>query len=186
MARKTKIAFNPFDIESIDDAIQKLDVYGKRLDAKMDIFLQRLAEAGVTIAKSKVLMMDAVFTTELLNSIHLEQRGTAYFIVSDSKHTAFVEFGTGDFGEMNPPPYLPRKVHWDYNVGEHVKYADEDLQWGDWLIPAGSYYWWYVGKDGRWHLSRGMRSRPFMYETLMQLSRRNVIAKVAKEVFNEP
>ena len=188
MARKTKITFNPFNAESIDTAIQELNAYGKRLDAKMDIFLQRLAEVGVTIAKSKVLTMDAVFTAELLNSLHLEQRGTAYFIVSDSEHTAFVEFGTGDYGNMNPYPYpIPEEIgSWDYNVGEHIQYAQEDLQWGEWFIPAGSYYWWYVGKDGKWHLSRGMRSRPFMYETAVQLGRRQVISKIAKEVFNEP
>lgn len=187
MARKTKITFNPFNPESITDAIGELNRYGRRLDAKMDLFLRRLAEEGIEIAKQKVVVLDAVFTAELLNSIHLEERGNAFFIVSDSEHTAFVEFGTGDYGEMNLPPYMPRGIHWEYNVGEHIQRAEETFEWGDgWIIPEGSYYWFYFGKDGKWHLSRGMRARPFMYETLVQLSRRQTIARIAKEVFNEP
>lgn len=40
---------------------------------------------------------------------------------------------------------------------------------------------WYYFKDGDWHWTKGMPSRPFMYQTGMDLRAR--IESVAREVF---
>lgn len=184
MANKAHIEFNPFDVASVEKAIGELNLYKRKFDASIDLFLKRLAEKGVQIAKNKVQSYNAVFTADLLNSLHVEHRKNCYFIVSDSKHTAFVEFGTGEMGQKRPYKHpLPKGVNWAYNKGEHIQYAEEPLIWGDRIIPQGTHYWFYFGDDNRWHLTQGMPSRPFMYETALTLSKMQTIREVASEVF---
>ena len=40
---------------------------------------------------------------------------------------------------------------------------------------------WFYFRDGEWHWTKGMPSRPFMYETSIELAEK--IVEVAKEVF---
>jgi len=184
---KTKIVLNPFDLNSIDDAISQLRLYKRKVESKIDLFFQRLAEEGVNIAKDKIVSFDAVFTADLLNKIRAEKRDGCYFVVSDSEHTAFVEFGTGQWGEAHPYQYPFPDMGWEYTgylSGKHIQYAEEDLVWGDWTIPKGSYFWFYFGKDNRWHVTQGMPSRPFMYETYLELEKEKTIRRIAKEVFD--
>lgn len=183
---KTKIVLDLFSSNSIDDAIGQLNLYKRKLDAKLELFLQRLAEEGVKIAKNKVQTYNAVFTADLLNQIHLEHRDGCFFVVSDSEHTAFVEFGTGQWGQAHPYKGTFPNMNWkytDYLSGEHIQYAEEDLLWGDWTIPKGSYFWFYFGMDNRWHVTQGMPSRPFMFDTAMELRKARTIRRIAKEVF---
>ena len=185
---KTKVKLSLFNLDSIDEAIDQLNKYKNSLDKKIERFLERLAEEGVEIAKSKVQKYHAVFTTDLLNQIHLEHRDGCFFVVSDSEHTAFVEFGTGQWGRDHPykGEFPDMGADWnytDYLTGEHIQYAEEDLLWGDWTIPAGSYFWFYFGMDRRWHVTQGMPSRPFMFDTAMELRKERTIRRIAKEVF---
>lgn len=188
MANKTKITINPFNISSIEQAIADINLYERKFEQKLDLFCRRLAEYGVEVAKNKVLSYDAVFTAELLNSVHLEKKSDCiYAVVSDSKHTAFVEFGTGQLGSVRPykKGLFADKGSWEYNIGEHIQYAEENLVWGDKTIPKGTYYWFYFDvKLGHWCLTQGMPSRPFMSDTAIDMSKLTTIRKIAKEVFN--
>lgn len=42
---------------------------------------------------------------------------------------------------------------------------------------------WHYFKDGAWHWTQGMPSRPFMYNTASELRSMNTIADIAREVF---
>ena len=91
--------------------------------------------------------------------------------MADSHHAAFVEFGTGQFGLESAYPYpFPEGVDWQYNTGETI-----------FEISPGQYGWFYPGDDGRWYFTQGMPSRPFMYETSLELM--NLVVTTAKEVF---
>lgn len=184
MANKSVIEVDLFSSASVSNAIAQLNLYKRTFENKIDDFTRKLAEKGVEIAKEKIKTFNAVFTGELLNNIRAEERRGCYLIISDTEHTAFVEFGTGQLGLVKPYKYpLPKGVSWKYAVGEHVQISNEPLQWGDYTIPANTYFWFYFGKDGRWHLTQGMPSRPFMYETALTLSKAKIIREVAKEVF---
>ena len=136
---------------------------------------ERLAEKGVEIAKANVTKLDAIFTGELIDSLHSEKgsisKGTAiFYIVTDSKHAAFVEFGTGQLGMEGGYPYpFPEGVQWNYNSGRTI-----------FEISPGQYGWFYK-RDEQWYFTQGMPSRPFMYETAIELEKE--IVKTAKEVF---
>ena len=146
------------------------------LKDKVRLFAQVLAEKGVEIAKANVTRLDAIFTGELINSISARNGGTTetgaiFYVVADSEHAAWVEFGTGQLGKEGPYPYpLPPEVDWEYNTGKTI-----------FEISPGQYGWFYPAENGQWYFTQGMPSRPFMYETSLELQ--NIVAQVAKEVF---
>lgn len=145
--------------------------YRKSLTDKCEEFAYRIAEEGVAIAQLKILGFDAVMTGELLDSMNLEagdivSNGATYYIYTDCDWAAFVEFGTGIVGIENPHPETGL-ANWKYDVNDH----------GD----AG---WWYFN-DGEWNWTKGMPSRPFMYETGKELRDMSVILNIAKDVFGD-
>ena len=155
---------------------QLLDYKNNTLQQKLNLLAKRLAEKGVVIAQANIAGLDAIFTGELISSIHTRNgggsKGTAiFYIVADSKHAAFVEFGTGQLGKEAPYPYpLPEGVEWNYNTGKTI-----------FEIEPGQYGWFYPGDDGKWYFTQGMPSRPFMYETSLELMR--IVKETALEVF---
>lgn len=185
--QKTKIVFNPFDYRSVEKAYNDLVLYEEKVKRKLDFFMKRLADYGVEIAQQKIVNYDAVFVGEMLSSLHVEARKDGiYAIVSDCEHTAFVEFGTGQLGSVVPytKGLFESKGTWQYNIGKTIQKAEEDLIWGDRVIPKDTYFWFYFNdKTGRWELTQGMPSRPFMSETALKLSEMSTIQKIAKEVF---
>lgn len=144
--------------------------YRKSLQDKCEEFAYRMAEEGVAIAQLKILGFDAVMTGELLDSMNLEagdivSNGATYYVYTDCDWASFVEFGTGVIGSENPHPETGL-ANWKYDVNNH-----------------GESGWWYFN-DGEWHWTKGMPSRPFMYETGQELRDMSVILNIAKDVFD--
>ena len=154
---------------------QLQDYKNNTLQTKLKEFVRKLAEEGVEVAQGNIASLEAIFTGELFNSIHTRDGGSTkdsaiFFVIADSEHAAFVEYGTGQRGEENPYPYdFPEGVQWDYNSGSTII-----------EFSPGEYGWFYP-RDGKWYFTQGMPSRPFMYETAITLSQR--VKKIAKEVF---
>jgi hypothetical protein len=155
---------------------QLVDYKNNVLQQKVDLLAKRLAEKGVAIAQTNIATYDAIFTGELISSIEARYggstKGTAvFYVVADSRHAVFVEFGTGQLGLEGSYPYpFPEGVEWNYNTGKTI-----------FEIENGQYGWFYPAEDGTWRFTQGMPSRPFMYETAVELM--TEIAKTAKEVF---
>lgn len=147
------------------------------LQQKVQVLASTLAEKGVVIAKANVTRLDAIFTGELLNSIHTQNgggtKGTAiFYVVADSRHAAYVEFGTGQLGLEGGYPYpFPEGVDWQYNTGKTI-----------FEVEPGQYGWFYP-KDGQWYFTQGMPSRPFFMETSLELM--NLVVSTAREVFKQ-
>lgn len=147
------------------------------LQNKVDLFARALADKGVDFAQINVARLDAIFTGELIASIHTEYgesgKGKAiFYVVADSEHAAYVEFGTlGSLGGKKEYPYpFPEGVEWNYGSGKHIIQNSK-----------GEYGWFYKADDGKVYWSKGMDARPFMYETSLQL--RGIVERTAKEVF---
>lgn len=177
MAKKTLKA--DLSISSIRNLQKELEKYRDSLTYKARLLSERLSERGVEIARVQIADLDAIFTGELIQSLHSEYKGSTpygaiFAVVADSSHAVFVEFGTGQRGEDKPYPYpLPEGVSWDYNVGKTIRQN-----------PAtGRYFWFYPGQDGKWHYTEGMPARPFLYNTSMELIKE--IPKIAKEIFGK-
>lgn len=175
---KHKIVVNVFSQKSIEDAIKGLQSYQDYLTYKCQLLAEKLAQRGVEIARVQVAELDAIFTTELLSSIHSEYKGSVkgggvWAVVADSSHAVFVEFGTGVIGKAQPyKGTLPEGVTWEYASGKTIR-----------QLADGRYGWFYKGKDGNWYFTEGMPSRPFMYNTANEL--RSIVISTAKEVFKD-
>lgn len=173
---KHKITLNPLSQSSIQNAIKALQSYQDSLTYKCQFLAEKLAEKGVEIARVQIADLDAIFTSELLQSVHSEYKGSikgggVWAVVANSEHAAFVEFGTGVIGKANPyKGTLPEGVDWQYASGKTIR-----------QLADGRYGWFYQGKDGNWYFTEGMPSRPFMYNTANEL--RSIIVSTAKEVF---
>lgn len=148
---------------NIPEAIKEIEEYERRLNENIQEFLARLLETGVEIAKAKITELGAIDNGELLNSIAytLYKEGDKGILFTDCSHACYVEFGTGVKGSNSPHPTMP----WAYDVNNH----GED----------GWYY--YDTEQGRVRFTKGMPSRPFMYETVSELEREAI--EIAKEVF---
>lgn len=170
------ININLFDPKSIQAAVKTLRDYENSLEYKCMLLAETLAEKGVEIARVQISALDAIFTSELLQSIHSEyvgavKGGGVWAVVAGTDHAAFVEFGTGVVGKQSPYPYqLPEGVDWQYASGKTIR-----------QLADGRYGWFYPADDGRWYFTEGMPSRPFMYLTATEL--RDIVLQTAKVVF---
>lgn len=182
MSLKAKrININLFDEHSIVNAMKELTVYKNSLQNKVNEIALRLADLGVDCAISNLVSYQALFTGELISSIHqrkiLAQGNQAiYLVVADSEHACFVEFGTGYKGLANPyPTAVPPG-----NYGGYTGYVS-----GAQILEnakKGLYGWYYPGDDGKWYFTEGMPSRPFMYDTANELYK--AAYKIVREVFS--
>lgn len=172
-----KIELNLFSNKSIQNAIKALRDYENSLTYKCQLLAEKLAEKGVEAARMHVTGLDAIFTGDLMRSIHAEYIGNdngseIWAVIADDESAAFVEFGTlGSLGGKEEYPYpLPDDVQWNYGSGSNI------IQ-----LANGQYGWFYKGNDGKVYWCNGMDSRPFMYLTGIDLKKD--VVKVAREVF---
>lgn len=174
MAKK-KFKANIFSQSDIKKLQKDLLNYKSELQIKTETLCRRLAEMGVEIAKAQITTLDAIFTGELQSSIMAEEKNNSnnkvvFAVIADSKHAVFVEFGTGIVGKSSPYPYeLPDGVTWQYASGKTIR-----------QLADGRYGWFYQ-RDGKWYFTEGMPSRPFMYNTSVEMQ--NNVLRIAQEVF---
>jgi hypothetical protein len=138
---------------SIEDAIREVKEYKRKLNDRVKALIRELVDNGVEIAKAQVRELGAVYTGELEESItgFFDEETGLGIIRTDCPYAIYVEFGTGVVGERNPHPEPIEG--WQYDVNEH-----------------GDKGWWYFNeRDQKWHWTKGMVSRPFMYNTLQLL-----------------
>jgi hypothetical protein len=150
--------------DSISKAIREVEKYKGELKNKVHLLIERLTDYGVEVAKAQVRELGAFYTGELEESItgYYSPSTQVGIIKTDVPYAVYVEFGTGVVGAGSPHP---APAGWRYDVNNH-----------------GEAGWWYFNdRDQKWHWTKGMESRPFMYNTLQILERES--ARIAKEVF---
>ena len=173
MAKKITITLSQ---KSVQDAIRQIKAYKNDLTYKCQLLAEKLAENGVEIARVQLADLDAIFTKELISSIHAEYKGSVkgggiWAVVAGTDHAMFVEFGTGIVGKRSPyPGKLPEGVDWQYASGKTIR-----------QLADGRYGWFYQDDNGEWWFTEGMPSRPFMYYTAQELEK--IVVETAKEVF---
>lgn len=160
---------------NIDDAIRQIEEYEKKVQQNIKDFLSKLLEAGVDIARAKIMELGAIDSGELQNSLAftLYKEGNKGILFTDCQHACFVEFGTGvkNNGSVGSSPH-PKGGELGMTIGTYGK--------GYGANPDGWYY--YDTEQGRVRFTKGMPSRPFMYETAKELERKAV--EIAREVFS--
>jgi hypothetical protein len=163
------------DPVEIARAIQELQEYQKEVESKTRLLVQKLTDYGAEIARVKIVGLGAYYSGELLSGVsgYYSPTLNAGFVKVTNDHAAFVEFGTGVVGQNNPHKngeYLS-KAAWQYATGPKI-----------FTTQNGKVGWIYPTDDGGFRFTEGMKSRPFMYETALELQ--NKFAQMAKEVFS--
>lgn len=163
------------DPASVANAIKELQEYQKDVENKTRLLVQRLTDYGAEIARVKIASMGAFYSGELLSGVggYYSPTLNAGFVRVTNDHAAFVEFGTGVVGQNNPHrngEYLA-KAAWQYATGPKI-FTTKDGKVG-WIYPTD---------DGGFRFTEGMRSRPFMHETAVELA--IIFEQIAMGVFN--
>lgn len=153
------------DAQSINHGIRQIEAYKRDLRSKISRLLGVIVDEGAELARAKVIQMDAVMFGDLANSIGGIYDPATHIgvIFAGAPHAVFVEFGTGVVGAGNPHP--DPVGGWKYDINSHGE--------------AGWWYW--SDSDNNWHWTKGMPSRPFMWETAKELP--FIMEKAAKAVF---
>ena len=163
------------DPQGIAEAIKELEAYKKEIETKARLLAQRLTNLGADIARIKIVDLGAYATGELLSGVsgYYSPLLNSGFVRVTSDHVAFVEFGTGVAlsNKLHPNAEYLSKASWAYGSGEKI-FTTKDGKIG-WIYPTD---------DGEYRFTEGMSSRPFMYETALELQRE--FPRIAKEVFN--
>ena len=170
--RTIKVKLSP---QSVMDAIKEINEYKAEVERKSRVLVERLVDYGAAIARVKIISLDAVDTGELLSGVdgYYSPTLNVGFVRVTSDHVAFVEFGTGVKGQENQhenDEYLS-KASWGYATGQKI-FTTKDGRIG-WIYPTD---------DGGFRFTEGMKSRPFMYETALELQRE--FPRIVKEVFD--
>ena len=172
---RTEIKIDLNEKGSLGKGIQKLQEYKRRVENNTRLLVQRLTDYGVEIVRIKIVNMGAYYSGELLSGVsgYYSPTLNAGFVKVASDHVAFVEFGTGVVGQNNSHKngeYLS-KAAWSYASGTKI-FTTQDGRVG-WIYPTD---------DGEFRFTEGMKSRPFMYETSLELQRD--LQKITREVFS--
>ena len=171
---KKEIIINLNEKGSLGKGLRQLAAYKKRVQNRTSLLVQKLTDYGAEIARIKIVNMGAYYSGELLSGVdgYFSPTLNAGFVRVASDHVAFVEFGTGIVGQNNSHKngeYLS-KASWEYATGTKI-FTTKDGKVG-WIYPTD---------DGGFRFTEGMKSRPFMYETALELERS--FGRMAMEVF---
>ena len=163
------------DPKSIQSAIDAINEYRADVERKARLLVERLTDYGADIARVKITGFGAIDNGDLLGGVdgYFSPTLNVGFVKVTSDHAAFVEFGTGVVGQASPHrngEYLS-KASWAYASGSKI-FTTKDGRVG-WIYPTD---------DGGYRFTEGMQSRPFMYETALELQR--MFPSIAKEVFS--
>jgi len=158
---KYTIKLNPKDIGRV---IKDIEKYKRELTEKVNLLIEELTDYGVQVAKAQVRELGAWYTGELESSIegYFSPSVGVGIIKAGAPYAVYVEFGTGIVGKNQPHP---SPDNWRYDINNH-----------------GDSGWWYFNDNtGRMQWTKGMPSRPFMYNTARELE--NACERIAGEVF---
>ena len=127
-----KIVVNPFDKQSVEDAIRMVEQYKKDFLVKEQEFIRRLAEIGVRVAQAGFSTADYDGINDVV--VSMEKTVTGYNVVASGKTVGFIEFGTG----VKNPEW--DNTGMDYTPPRHGTYGK-----GHGNNPHG---WWFKQNDG--------------------------------------
>lgn len=179
MAKKT-LKINLFDGgKSLKEAISYIEQYRADLPRKCELLCRRLAESGMQVAKTAIAESPQGKTITLTTDIRPEKAGCKAILMATGKTVTSsdgrgfnlllaVEFGAGVKYNATANP---KASEFGMGVGT---FPDQTHAFD----PNG---WYYLGDDGEWHHSYGVRATMPMYKASMEIQRN--IKEIAKEVF---
>lgn len=158
---------------SMQEVIEQLQSYSKKIPSKNSQFMARLLNEGFTLANNYVSAISPIYREDATVSIGVEDSGKAikgYVYLNGSK-VAFIEFGAGVTfnGSAGTSPH-PKGEELGLTIGSYGKGQG-----------ANSWGWWFVNNYGEKEHSYGNPAYMPLYMTLQEL--KNKVADIAIEVY---
>ena len=157
-----KITVNPYDIKSINNALKQIEVYRQDFERKEQEFVRRLAEIGLSVARTGFQLADYDGEKDVV--VSMNQTGTQATIVASGQTVGFIEFGTG----IRYPEWSGDDT--DYTPPQHGTYGK-----GKGQSPHG---WWFTANAGSSHHTYGnmpaeamLTARDRMVEQVLRIAR---------------
>ena len=146
----------------VRQAVGELRDYQAKVQAAAENIVKALCEAGEQYALAAVLPFSQ--TGQLASGIKSEVGGDIGYVKCECGYAVYVEFGTGIKGAGSPHPDTAI-LGWKYDINQHGELG--------WWYPTDSSDpnpYKYQAKNGTLYAwTKGMPSRPFMYETAQML-----------------
>lgn len=146
----------------LDSTLKYFEEMKPGLKAKSKNIVSKAADYALRKAQSNA-------PSSIADTLYKQTYGNVKAIVASTADFAtYIEFGTGVVGMGTPHPQ-PSSVEpngWVYDVNAH-----------------GEAGWKYIGKDGKLHWTKGVPSKPFMYQATKDLE--NQLSSIAKEEFDK-
>lgn len=163
--------------KGIQSIIDQLRAYKQELHQKSELFCQKLAEAGFSVAESNIAESPLGKTISVHIDMEPSKAGCKAMLIAAGQKKSndygtvstllLVEFGAGIHYNANANP---KAGEMGYGVGTFPGqiHAFED----------GWYYW---GEDEKWHYTHGIKATMPMYNASVAI--REKVQECAKEVF---
>lgn len=166
-------------VKEVNAAINELKQYKSDLNRKCEEFCRRLCEIGAEEAHSRISQSPLGKTITVSTEISPEKTGckAILYAIGETKQTdgyepvntlLLVEFGAGIKYNSTPNP---KADEFGMGVGTFPGQTHA-------FDPGG---WYYMGEDGEWHHSYGVKATMPMYGASLKM--RDKIAEIAKEIF---
>ena len=127
-----KITVNPYDIKSINKALKQIEVYRQDFERKEQEFVRRLAEIGLSVARTGFQLADYDGEKDVV--VSMNQTGTQATIVASGQTVGFIEFGTG----IRYPEWSGDDT--DYTPPQHGTYGKGK--------GKNAHGWWFTANAG--------------------------------------
>lgn len=149
----------------VNKAINELTAYQRGLDSKCQAAIYELCNLGMLIAQKDFKGQDVYLKTYMMSKNKI-----MVAVVAAGNAVLFIEFGAGI--RYNQGGKHPLADKFGYGVGTYPnqKHAFDENGW------------WYLGEDGKFHHSYGVKSMRPMY--FASTSMRSRAVKMFKENFN--
>lgn len=157
----------------MQEVIEQLQNFGKRIQSKNSQFMARLLNEGFTLANNNLEAISAYYKEDATVSIGVEDNGKTIkgYVYLNGGKVAFIEFGAGVTfnGSAGTSPH-PRGTELGMTIGSYGKGQG-----------ANSWGWWFINDYGEKEHSYGNPAYMPLYRTLQELKEK--VADIAKEVY---
>lgn len=187
MSKKVKV--NLFSEKSLDEAIKSLQEYKHSFTtSKLDLFVRRLAEAGIPVIDERIQKAQGDSSTE--HNVYVRIRAFGSYseadIVLQGKDIVFFEFGAGvHFNTVAGAS--PRERSYGERNGvlyEHVGGEEYGFTIGSYGKGLGKNdYWYYTAESGESVKSQGTEATMPMYNAANEIIGK--VKAIAKEVYGK-
>ena len=147
------------NLDNITKGAKDIEYIANNIDRAINAGMEELAQK-MKIRITSLLIGYGLGDSSLINDIEIIPMGEGMYIGIGHEYAVFVEYGTGITGSLNPPHPNGAMNGWIHNTRKNGWYYPTVMS-NPYFQTHSPYY--INGVPYAW--TKGMRSRPFMYQT---------------------